>query len=913
MPNATITSTASTFGTISGTFASDQSTVSGTIAGIITGTLTGSVGVPGPAGPTGPQGPQGEPGQGVPAGGTTGQFLTKASGTSYDTIWSTLSLAGYATESWVTAGFYPLTGNPSGFITASALTPYLPKAGGYMTGDIISTNGIGFYLANQSLGGSTYCNYTWSGIQLSSQTSALVIQPDGITFPGGGISKQTVAYPGMAAFEALFYPLNSNPAGYLTDAPSDGTIYGRQNGSWVTAGGGSYLPLAGGALDANASITASDTGTTTDSEFAGWGLGVQLTADHTKGTTVEFDGLDAYDGASHMQVTPTGLTFPDSSVQTTAATSFDPTGYATESWVASQNYATWYGGTFTGYVTWVDSGYNPTTQLSYNGITAQNDAGSMILTADGLYFPDSTTQFTAFPGFAGYATESWVYGLGYITAASVASTYAPLASPVFTGDARAVTPATSDNDTSIATTAFVKAQGYITSAPVTSVAGRTGAVTLSNTDISGLGTLAVINDAPSNGSQYARKNAAWDVVVPGDRYYTTSTTSLSVSNGNKSMTVGTGLSYTTQQSVIVAYDATHHMHGTVTSYNSSTGAMVVDVNQHTGSGTFTSWTVNVGGISSIAEWGLITGTLSSQTDLQSALDLKSNLASPTFTGTPSMPTGTTATTQTAGDNTTKLATTAFVTAAVPAFATVAQARAGTSTAVSQNPSSDLWQMMNPGFIPIIRSAFTYTATGTMGTVGLGNYTSRMTMGTLGAVSGSFRTFGGSQIDQSWICVSKGYRAYIDFSRVTWCSGRFYTDDTWADPQVTAGFYFGKAQNSSNGDLARKGFGWKLTGNATAGSRNPVLQVHNGTTLTNVTTSFALVAQQYFDWDVVSLGNGTVTLYINGTQYATTALGPTGDTSYSGTAPVIWNEEFLTTGTTAGYNATFSRGLLYIAP
>jgi hypothetical protein len=37
---------------------------------------------------------------------------------------------------------------------------------------------------------------------------------------------------------------------------------------------------------------------------------------------------------------------------------------------------------------------------------------------------------------------------------------ADLAGPVFTGDARAVTPATSDNDTSIATTAYVKAQGY---------------------------------------------------------------------------------------------------------------------------------------------------------------------------------------------------------------------------------------------------------------------------------------------------------------------------------------------------------------------------------------------------------------------------------------------------------------------
>ncbi len=43
--------------------------------------------------------------------------------------------------------------------------------------------------------------------------------------------------------------------------------------------------------------------------------------------------------------------------------------------------------------------------------------------------------------------------------------------------------------------------------------------------------------------------------------------------------------------------------------------------------------------------------------------LKANLASPTFTGTPSLPTGTTATTQSAADSTTKLATTAFVTTA----------------------------------------------------------------------------------------------------------------------------------------------------------------------------------------------------------------------------------------------------------
>jgi microcystin-dependent protein len=49
---------------------------------------------------------------------------------------------------------------------------------------------------------------------------------------------------------------------------------------------------------------------------------------------------------------------------------------------------------------------------------------------------------------------------------------------------------------------------------------------------------------------------------------------------------------------------------------------------------------------------------------QNALDQKAPLASPTFTGTPSLPTGTTAVTQTAGDTSTKLATTAFVGTAI---------------------------------------------------------------------------------------------------------------------------------------------------------------------------------------------------------------------------------------------------------
>lgn len=73
--------------------------------------------------------------------------------------------------------------------------------------------------------------------------------------------------------------------------------------------------------------------------------------------------------------------------------------------------------------------------------------------------------------------------------AGVKSTYATIASPTFTGDPKAPTPDSADNDTSIATTAFVKAQNYITSAgaPVQSVNGDTGTVTVSTTSINAAG------------------------------------------------------------------------------------------------------------------------------------------------------------------------------------------------------------------------------------------------------------------------------------------------------------------------------------------------------------------------------------------------------------------------------------------
>lgn len=72
---------------------------------------------------------------------------------------------------------------------------------------------------------------------------------------------------------------------------------------------------------------------------------------------------------------------------------------------------------------------------------------------------------------------------------------APLASPTFTGTPTVPTPDTSDNSTKIASTAFVVAKIAAVSSGVTDVNGRSGAVTLTATDV---GLANVVNLDTSN-------------------------------------------------------------------------------------------------------------------------------------------------------------------------------------------------------------------------------------------------------------------------------------------------------------------------------------------------------------------------------------------------------------------------------
>ena len=165
-----------------------------------------------------------------------------------------------------------------------------------------------------------------------------------------------------------------------------------------------------------------------------------------------------------------------------------------------------------------------------------------------------------------FTTVSYITGLSYLTTTSAASTYATKASPTFTGtvtipagasisgylttSSAAITYQTISGMISYATQSYVTSQGYLT-------------------------------DAPSNGSEYVRKNGAWSVATGG--------------GGGGGLTISS-----------LSNSAATTLNATVP----TTGqALTFD-------GTELAWATVGGGGGGVA-WGGITGTVTNQTDLTS--------------------------------------------------------------------------------------------------------------------------------------------------------------------------------------------------------------------------------------------------------------------------------------------------------
>jgi len=215
------------------------------------------------------------------------------------------------------------------------------------------------------------------------------------------------------------------------------------------------------------------------------------------------------------------------------------------------------------------------------------------------------------------ATTAYVMGQGYLKSATASSTYAPLASPALTGTPTAPTATVGTNTTQIATTAFVLANAS-SGASWGSITGTLS----SQTDLQGaLDAKAPLASPSLTGTPLSTTAAAdTNTTQIATTAYVIGQASSTTPANNGTAAVGTSAKYARAD----------HVHATDTS------------RAPLASPTFTG-TVTIPAGASISGFA--------------------PLASPSFTGTPSLPTGTTAVTQTAGNNTTAVATTAFVTTA----------------------------------------------------------------------------------------------------------------------------------------------------------------------------------------------------------------------------------------------------------
>jgi hypothetical protein len=251
------------------------------------------------------------------------------------------------------------------------------------------------------------------------------------------------------------------------------------------------------------------------------------------------------------------------------------------------------------------------------------------------------------------------------------------------------------------------------------------------------------------------------------------------------------------------------------------------------------------------------------------------LASPTFSGTPSLPTGTTAVTQTAGNNTTALATTAFVTAAVPALASTAQVVAATSTSTSLAPGNQGFILANPRLQSLAFTANASVSGSGANATTTQTFSRQMFLASL-AVGRSAYLFGAVGSSNAGFGTSTAKADQVDFSKKVWIAGyammghggaTSYLGDANTMCRISLGGY----STQTTGDMTLKGIGLKKVGGAAS---TVSLTVHNGTTLTDVASSVTVPDGGGIHWQIYSDGTGNVTLYINGTQAATTTAGPT---------------------------------------
>lgn len=205
-------------------------------------------------------------------------------------------------------------------------------------------------------------------------------------------------------------------------------------------------------------------------------------------------------------------------------------------------------------------------------------------------------------------------------------------------------------------------------------------------------------------------------------------------------------------------------------------------------------------------------------------------------------------------------------AGVVELATDAEAVAGLDATRAITPAGDLVARIQPRHHQALNT-FTAAVSGT-GTGASQNDFGQRVFG--GLVSGSTALFrnGSNATFPTSVGNSPGV---LDFSKPTAIAGLL--NNNLMQAGVSFRYTIGKTSGDGVGDLARAGYGITCTGTGPL-----VLQVHNATILTSVTSSFTPTGNSCFDVVVTNNGAGNVTLFVNGASVATSSAGPSAATA-----------------------------------
>jgi hypothetical protein len=206
------------------------------------------------------------------------------------------------------------------------------------------------------------------------------------------------------------------------------------------------------------------------------------------------------------------------------------------------------------------------------------------------------------------------------------------------------------------------------------------------------------------------------------------------------------------------------------------------------------------------------------------------------------------------------------------LATDAEAVAGTSATLAVTPANLRYDYRPGWLIPNPTATTAVTSTGTT-FVSPSGINLRLTATASGQFS--IRYYGTAGLTVLGWSIGMN-AAYSDFSRpfkmgaLAWISGT-------ANPAIHRVKFAGGGNPTAPGDLAAKGLGIRIVDGGAV-----ELQVHNGTTLTNVASSFTPTASAPFRWIVEADGAGNATLYIDSgsglSSVATTSAAPTGQST-----------------------------------